>query len=217
VKRTVALPIGSIAIEYDHDVYSPAHTSIDAIVLGDVALSTISNPTVCDVACGSGIMGLALKQLHPEAEVTLCDISPAAVKTAKKNSYTLELPALTVKCSLLEKVGSFDLIVTNLPTYDRSDMNKYPLFGPEETYFADETDGLKIYRELFKQLPDHLNEGGYVVIECQKKLHPELEALAVESNFEVLAKTTFAFVLQVVLVPSNTSDTILGGSTSDKD
>ena len=79
---------------------------------------------VCDLGCGTGLLGLLLLQRQPGLTVTGIDIQPAAIRLAEeaavKNGLT---DCLTFQAADLRNVkalfptGSFDLAVCNPPYY----------------------------------------------------------------------------------------------------
>lgn len=79
---------------------------------------------VCDLGCGTGLLGLLLLQRQPELTVTGVDIQPAAIrlaeKAAVKNGLTDRLSFLAAdlrNVKALFSTGSFDLAVCNPPYY----------------------------------------------------------------------------------------------------
>lgn len=69
-----------------------------------------------DLCCGSGAIGLALKARFPALQVTLADLSPAALAVARKNACRLGLEVQCIESDLLHSVsGRCDLIVCNPP------------------------------------------------------------------------------------------------------
>lgn len=79
---------------------------------------------VCDLGCGTGLLGLLLLQRQPELTVTGVDIQPAAIrlaeKAAVKNGLTDCLSFLAAdlrNVKALFSTGSFDLAVCNPPYY----------------------------------------------------------------------------------------------------
>lgn len=79
---------------------------------------------VCDLGCGSGLIGLLLLQRQPQLSVTGIDIQPEAIALAQKAAAENGLEdRLQFSCADLRDIrslwptGSFDLIVCNPPYY----------------------------------------------------------------------------------------------------
>ena len=79
---------------------------------------------VCDLGCGTGLLGLLLLQRQSELTITGIDIQPAAVALAERAAAENRLTdRLTFRCIDLRQVrqhfstGSFDLVVCNPPYY----------------------------------------------------------------------------------------------------
>ena len=191
MKRMVELPDNkSIEIEYDKHTYDPRWSAVDTIVLADMCIKETNPSSLIDVGCGSGVLGLSLKYLHPLVQVTCVDSEDYAVKQTRKNAKRLGLDVSVFRSDLLPKTTTFPLIVANLPSFDDTDMQKYVLRGPEAAYKADDTDGLALYRRLVKQVPVN----SFLVCEVQEKLQPEFLKL-VAANYELITRTDAAFAL----------------------
>ena len=79
---------------------------------------------VCDLGCGTGLLGLILLQRQPDLQVTGLDIQPAAIELAERavqaNALTGLLNFRTHDLRQVKGVfptGSFDLVVCNPPYY----------------------------------------------------------------------------------------------------
>jgi len=79
---------------------------------------------VCDLGCGTGLLGLLLLQHQPELQVTGVDILPEAIRLAEKAAVENDLAdRLTFHNGDLRQLksrfptGSFDLVVCNPPYY----------------------------------------------------------------------------------------------------
>lgn len=129
-----------------------------------------SDAIVVDVGTGSGAIALAIARACPTARVTGTDISPAALRVARKNGVFLQCPGVTfVQSDLLSGVaGRIDLLVANLPYIPTTIV---PTLAPElafEPWTALDggADGLAPFRALFLQAPTHLFSGSQVLLEC---------------------------------------------------
>lgn len=133
--------------------------------------------TVADIGTGSGAIGVTLKLERPDLGVTLVDISPDALAVATKNAHDLGADVTIRESDLLQNIGKVDVIVANLPYIDPDEkpvMDQSVIdFEPHLALFADEH-GLALFRQLFAQLPDHLNPGGSVYLEFGYHQQPAL-------------------------------------------
>ena len=74
------------------------------------------NDDILDLGCGIGVVGIAVKLMHPEAKVTMSDINERAVMIALKNVKTHNLGIEVLKSNLYEKINKkFDTILVNPP------------------------------------------------------------------------------------------------------
>lgn len=77
---------------------------------------------VCDLGCGTGLLGLLLLQRQPNLSVTGVDIQPAAVTLAERAAVENALTnRMAFRCEDLRNTSlpanSFDLVVCNPPYY----------------------------------------------------------------------------------------------------
>ena len=79
---------------------------------------------VCDLGCGTGLLGLLLLQRQPKLSVTGMDIQPAAIRLAEKAAAENDLTDRLTFCTAdlrdvksLFPTGCFDLVVCNPPYY----------------------------------------------------------------------------------------------------
>lgn len=72
---------------------------------------------IVDIGCGSGAAGILVAKRLPEAEITLVDINPAALRAARTNARLAGVDNVTALHSdmLRDVEGSFDLITSNPP------------------------------------------------------------------------------------------------------
>ncbi|MDE2957385.1 MAG: peptide chain release factor N(5)-glutamine methyltransferase [Bacteroidota bacterium] len=93
--------------------------------LVDLVLSRIRHlyaPRVLDIGTGSGCIALSIRKEHPQAQVTGCDISQAALEVAKVNAESqglevkfVEADVLAVEDGTWRSFRGFDVVVSNPP------------------------------------------------------------------------------------------------------
>jgi len=132
------------------------------------------NPRVLDLCAGSGCIGLAVAHRVKDARVTLGEISPGAIRVAKKNIIDQKLTG-RVSCIAVDArrpvsrfLGQFDLIVSNPPYVTKREMEKLEPsvldFEPHLALYGGE-DGLDFYRAIVKNFTPALKPGGYLCFE----------------------------------------------------
>ena len=127
----------------------------------------ISKIKILDLCCGSGAIGLALKNLFPEIDVTMSDISRSALEVAKQNSAKLNLKSEIIESNLFENIKEkYNIIVSNPPYIkvgeeieDIVKNNEPPL-----ALYAGE-DGLYYYRKILENIKDYLEDDFLIAFE----------------------------------------------------
>ena len=126
---------------------------------------------ILDLCCGSGCIGIAAALEFPHARLDLADVDPRAVDLAERNvgRYGLEARAAVCRSDLFTGLPAerWDLILSNPPYVDRSDMRSLP---PEYRHepalgLAGGTDGLDLVARMLDALPARLAAGGLFVCE----------------------------------------------------
>ena len=150
-------------------------------------LKDYSDPSVLDLCCGSGCIGLSLKAASPEIRVTLSDISADALDVAAENMRRLSLAVELHQGDLLEGFlpGSFDLIVCNppyIPTADCAILQEEVLFEPRNALDGG-ADGLDLYRRLIASAAGVLVPGGALMMELGIHEADAVSALLVASGY----------------------------------
>lgn len=142
---------------------------------------------VLDVCTGTGAIGLAIKKLRPGCQVTLSDLSEAALSLARENALRLQADVRILQGDLFAPVAGerFHLIVSNPPYIPAGMQGKLQAEvekEPEMALFAGE-DGLDFYRRIAGEAPLHLEEKGIIVLECGDDQAAAVSAL-LQENFE---------------------------------
>ena len=143
---------------------------------------------VLDMGTGSGCIAIATAIAFPDAHVDAVDVSADALDVARIN---VERHGLASRVRLVESdlfhaldTERYQLIVTNPPYVDASDMQDRPdEFRHEpELGLASGGDGLDATREILKQSSRFLDDGGILVGEVGNSW-PALEAAFPELPF----------------------------------
>lgn len=113
---------------------------------------------VCDLGCGTGLLGLLLLQRQPSLQVTGIDIQPAAIALAERAAAENGLTdRLTFQAEDLRETSlpanSFDLVVCNPPYYPPNS-GKLPASGALRTARSEESCSLEdLCRAAARLLP----------------------------------------------------------------
>ncbi len=158
------------------------------------ALFSPQNPRILDLCTGSGCIGIAIAKRVNDARVTLGDVSPDALKIAKKNVADHQLTArvtcmqVDVKKPAAAFLGKFDLIVANPPYVTTAEMEKLDdsvkKFEPHLALHGGE-DGLDYYRAILDNFTPALNPGGYLCFEFGMGQEDAVCDLLLQHDYEV--------------------------------
>lgn len=126
--------------------------------------------SIVDIGTGSGCIAVSLAKRMPEAVVTAVDIAPDALVVAKANAELNSAVVEFLHGSFFAPLSgrTFDLIVSNPPYINSADIAS---LQPEVRDFEPRlaldggADGLDAYRILAEQGPEHLNPGGWLIME----------------------------------------------------
>ena len=115
-----ALKPGGLQFVWEDTLFRP---STDSFLLSSMPRLS-AGLSVCDLGCGTGLLGLLLLQRQSTLHVTGIDIQPAAISLAKQAAMQNGLAdSLTFQCMDLRQIrqffpsGGFDLVICNPPYY----------------------------------------------------------------------------------------------------
>lgn len=125
---------------------------------------------ILDLCTGSGCIGIACAFAFDDAKVDLADISSDALAVAQINidKYELHDQVNLIESDLFDQVEhQYDLIVSNPPYVDKSDLNTMPAEFDHEPALAlaSGDDGLDICKQILAQANDYLSDDGLLVVE----------------------------------------------------
>ncbi len=137
--------------------------------------------SIVDVGTGSGAIAIALAKRLPEVCIYALDICPAALVVAQSNlvRYQLNQRVQLLQGDLLLPLSCpVDMIVSNPPYTILSAIHDDVRQHEPHLALDGGTDGLAVYRRLFKQAPQWLNPGGVVLVEIGATQATAVSALA---------------------------------------
>ena len=146
-----------------------------------------------DLCTGNGSLAIICAMAYPDVSVVGADISEDALEVAKINvaKHALQDRVQLVQSDGLNNVpGAFDCIVCNPPYVCQASMNALPkeFLAEPELALAGGLDGMDFVRQLFNDLPNHMNPEAILVLEIgNEREHfetafPTLEAVWLETS-----------------------------------
>jgi len=125
---------------------------------------------ILDLCAGCGNIAITLRKCLGAVRVTACDISDEALRAARRNAASHGCGDIeTVKGDLFGSLGKrqFDLIVSNPPYVAEEDFKGLmpELHHEPSIALSGGTDGLEIYKRLFREGAPFLGKDGSIVLE----------------------------------------------------
>lgn len=143
----------------------------DTELLVELALQRIDEMgvrRVLDMGTGSGAVAISIVYARPDLEVVALDASEEALEVAAGNAWALNVRNLRFLhsdwFSALED-GRFDLIVSNPPYIEANDPHLQGLRFEPASALVSGMDGLDDIRRIVAGARNHLNSGGWLMLE----------------------------------------------------
>ena len=131
----------------------------------------INAKKILDLCTGSGAIAVSLAKYIEDSEITASDISPEALRVAKKNAINnnVQNQITFVESDLFENIvkDKYDMIVSNPPYIKKEVIKKLDIEVQKEPIIALDGgyDGLNFYRKITNQAYEYLKYGGYLCLE----------------------------------------------------
>ena len=120
---------------------------------------------VIDLGTGSGAIAVSLAAARPAWEVTATDISEAALSIARENATGVPNVRFQLSDWLTDIDATFDLIISNPPYLATDDEHLAALRHEPARALISGSDGLEAIREIIREAPACLNQGGWIMLE----------------------------------------------------
>jgi release factor glutamine methyltransferase len=174
----------SFAVNHDALIPRPETELLIETSLG-LIVGAAAEPLICDVGTGTGCISIVLLHERPRARAVAIDLSPSAVRLAKKNAVThsvSERLSLVVadSFSAFDTEPRFDLIVSNPPYIADpawKDLQREVRDHEPRVALTSGADGLDMIRRLIADAPAFLVKGGHFVFEIGFDQRALVEAL----------------------------------------
>lgn len=181
----------NLQINVKHNVLIPRYETEEVV---HEALKHINeNSRVLDLCCGSGYIGLTIKQ-KTGASVVLSDISKDAIKQTKENAKLNNLDVEIIKSDLFESIhGKFDVIISNPPYIPETNQLPPSVYNyePYEALFAGQ-DGNELYARIIGEYEQYLNPGGTIVFEISEDNYKFIKSCGFEIKKDINGKNRIA-------------------------
>jgi release factor glutamine methyltransferase len=170
-----------LRISVDPGVFVPRRRT--EFLVRQAATLVVAAPTVVDLCCGSGALGLALAASLPHVDLHAVDIDPAAVRSARRN--LLPMGGRVYQGDLYAPLpaalrGRVDVLLANAPYVPTEAIRLLP---PEARIHEHRValdggpDGLDVLRRVIAEAPDWLAPGGHLLVETSIRQAPALSAV----------------------------------------
>jgi release factor glutamine methyltransferase len=155
-------------------------------------------PLVCDVGTGSGCVAVALLHERPDARAVALDISPTALRVARRNAerhgVSGRLETLVSDCFDALRTDelrglTFPLVVSNPPYVAEGDLpglQREVRDHEPRMALTPGGDGLSVIRRLVAQAPEFLAPRGHLLFEIGFGQHEQVAALIEPSVWTLL-------------------------------
>ena len=159
----------SLKLKVTRDVLIP-RPETELLVAWAVELaSKYDLQSMLDLGTGSGAIALAVQRDLPHLSVTASDVSGSALRVARDNAEDLGLSVEFVESSWFGALAQrrWALIASNPPyvAADDAHLQQGDLRFEPNTALTDGGDGLSSIRVIASKAPNHLEAGGWLLIE----------------------------------------------------
>ena len=184
-------PFCGLSIRVDRRVLIPRPETEELCCWVSESLQNLDSPSVLDLCCGSGCIGLALKSYFPHADIHLSDLSEDAVSVSALNAELLHLSVSLHHGDLLNCLPDrfFHMIVCNPPYIPAAEC---PALQPEVLWeprcaLDGGRDGLDFYRRIVLDAPRVLLPDGLLFMELGSGEAESVMRLLHESGWKQIA------------------------------
>lgn len=176
----------------------PESESIITLLKQLIPTLPASNHRLVDVGTGSGCLGITAKLEVPEFDITLIDSSKYALAIARVNAERHHAEVSFLHGDLLAHYPfKAAVVIANLPYVDLSwERSPETDHEPAEALFARDN-GLALIYKLLRQLPEHLEKGGLLLLEADPRQYNIILQAAEKVSLELITNEGFVTALRL--------------------
>ncbi len=189
-----------LRITVNSSVLIPRPETEQLVELAVKTLNADKPAKVMDACTGSGCIAIGIKSQKPQWQVSACDISSDALKTAQNNA---ELNNVEISFSQLDLLAGdfpqnhYDMIISNPPyvmNKEKAEMHHNVLdYEPHEAIFVGDDNPLVFYDALASWGQIALDKGGLLLAEINHLLAKETEELFIARGYSVVTTANDCF------------------------
>lgn len=144
--------------------------------------------SLIDLGCGSGVIGLTMKNKFDNLQIDMIDISDNALELTKENAKLLELSVKIYKSDMLKNVSNkYDIIISN-PPYESIKYKPTLDNEPKISLYA-KKNGLYFFEEILKNARNKLKDKFMIVFEIGDYQKKQVIDLANKYLTDIIIKT----------------------------
>lgn len=184
-KRLAGIPsayVTGVAGFYGHDFHVNPSVLIprpetEFLVEETLKVLPPKNPQILEIGAGSGCVAVSLTIARPDCRMTALEVSPEALKTARKNArfHGVHRRICLFQSDLFEVFGPkhrsrWDAVISNPPYVPRSDFRGLQREVKKEPRLALDggPQGLDLLKAILQKAPTYLKSGGFILLEFGK-------------------------------------------------
>lgn len=181
----------NLKFEVNSSVLIPRSETEELVHL--ILKENLSINSLLDIGTGSGCIAVAIKKNRLNTKIHACDISPEAIKVARRNSIANAMEINFFEADILNEQEfnkrfseKTDIIVSNPPYIKSSEtktMHKNVIDNePHLALFARIEDDILFYKKIINCCKTHLNNGGKLYFELNPQTASQVKEYAIQSG-----------------------------------
>lgn len=152
-----------------------------------------SKPKILDLGTGSGCIGLTLKKLNKDYDITMSDIDNQVLEVAYINKNNLKLDVKIINSDLFTNIKEkYDVIISNPPYVAKTDVvSEIVLKNEPHLALYALNDGLEFYEKILANCEKHLKDKYLIAFEIGSSQKERIIELINKNlkNVKIITKT----------------------------